>query len=377
MKRNKTSVKVLTFFVYPENVEKHFCKKKDVLRAFSVLIVLIFFASPTFIFAQNKMPKFFLAHDPAAQSVSVSIDNKPFTTYLYPDSLTKSVLYPLRTPAGTIFTRGYPLAPRPQEYTDHPHHLGHWFNYGSVNEIDFWNNSSAIPASNKMKYGSVKHQRINKIVSSDTLGELSVDLLWITNNNDTLLKENSTFIFGALDSNTWYFDRTVTLTALNQDVRLYDNKEGMFAIRVAHELELPVQRPDFAIDKDGNVTKEPVLNNATTTGKYRNSNGIEGDETWGKRANWLKLTGKIGQEEIAVAILDQEQNVGSPTYWHARGYGLFAANNLGEKIFTNGAKERKYILNKQASVRFKYRLIVNSKTGLTDIFLHQQFAKFK
>jgi hypothetical protein len=344
---------------------------------FYVFISLIVFIPKALVFAQNKTPRFFLAHHPIDQSVSISIDNKPFTSYLYPDSLPKSVLYPLRTPLGTIFTRGYPLAPRPQEYIDHPHHLGHWFNYGSVNEIDFWNNSSAIPMAERKKYGAVKHQRINKIVSSDTQGELSVDLLWITNNDDTLLRENSIFVFGAIDSNTWYFDRIITLTALSQDVRLYDNKEGMFAVRLAHELEHPVQRPDFAIDNNGNITKEPVLNNATATGRYRNSNGIEGDETWGKRANWLKLTGKIGQENITLAILDNEKNIGSPTYWHARGYGLFAANNLGEKIFTNGAKERKYILTKDTSVTFKYRFIVNSKTGLTDTFLHQQFANFK
>ena len=328
-------------------------------------------------FGQNTKPRFFLEHDEKNKSVNISIDNRPFTAYLYPDSLPKTVLYPLRTPQGSIFTRGYPIAPRPFEYTDHPHHIGHWFNYGSVNEIDFWNNSSAIPQSEKMKYGYIKHQKITKIENGEKQGTLSVELLWITNGGDTLLKEETTFIFSAIDKNTWYFDRISILTALNQDVRLFDNKEGMFAIRLAHELEHPIQRPEFAIDKNGKPTKEPVLYNETATGKYHNSNGIEGDDAWGKQANWLKLTGKIGKETVTIAMIDNEENEGYPAYWHARGYGLFAANNLGEKIFTNGAKEFKYMLPKQQAVKFKYRLIVNTNTGLSDAFLHKQFESFK
>ncbi len=347
------------------------------LFATIIPLFILFFAVQAFTFAQNKKPRFLLKHDEVGNSISISIDNKPFTAYLYADSLPKTVLYPLRTPQGTIFTRGYPIAPRPLEYADHPHHIGHWFNYGSVNEIDFWNNSSAIPTNEKMKYGAIKHQKITKMESGNTQAELGVELLWITNGGDTLLKEETTFIFGAIDKNTWFFDRISTLTALNQDVRLFDNKEGMFAIRVAHELEQPIQRPEFAIDKSGKLTKEPVLYNETATGKYHNSNGIDGDEAWGKQANWVKLTGKIGKENISIAILDNKNNVGSPAYWHARGYGLFGANNLGAKVFSEGKKELKYALPKGQTVVFKYRLIVNANTGLTDTFLNKQFEIFK
>ena len=48
----------------------------------------------------------------AAKRVDIVIDGKPFTSYIYPPSLKKPVLYPLRTAAGTLVTRGYPLEPR-------------------------------------------------------------------------------------------------------------------------------------------------------------------------------------------------------------------------------------------------------------------------
>jgi hypothetical protein len=53
--------------------------------------------------------------------------------------------------------------------------------------------------------------------------------------------------------------------------------------------------------------------------------------------------------------------VGYPTYWHARGYGLFAANPLGQEVFSKGKEILNFKLNKGESVIFKHRIIVASK----------------
>ena len=55
-----------------------------------------------------------------------------------------------------------------------------------------------------------------------------------------------------------------------------------------------------------------------------------------QEAGWCKVYGKMGNDSISIAIIDHPENPNYPTFWHARGYGLFAANPLGEKIFTNG-----------------------------------------
>ena len=49
------------------------------------------------------------------------IDGKPFTSYIYPTTLKKPSLFPLRTAKGTLVTRGYPLETRPNERVDYPH----------------------------------------------------------------------------------------------------------------------------------------------------------------------------------------------------------------------------------------------------------------
>src|SRR5690606_28605643 len=85
----------------------------------------------------NKDKRFKVTENKAQKRVDITIDGKPFTSYIYPDELMKPVLYPIRTSTGTLITRGWPMEPRPGERVDHPHHVGLWFNYGDVNNLDF------------------------------------------------------------------------------------------------------------------------------------------------------------------------------------------------------------------------------------------------
>src|SRR2546430_15883259 len=86
------------------------------------------------------------------------------------------------------------------------------------------------------------------------------------------------------------------------------------------------------------------LHDALPICHYHSSEGLEGDSVWGTRGRWTMLTGVVQGEPVTLAILDHPQNVGFPTYWHARGYGLFAANPLGEKVFSNGKTELNFTL---------------------------------
>ena len=114
---------------------------------------------------------------------------------------------------------------------------------------------------------------------------------------------------------------------------------------MARQLEIPSDKPVTLSDAHGKKTDVPVLDNAGVSGNYLSSEGIEGMDVWGKRAKWVSLFGVIGNEEVSVVIMDNPTNVGYPTYWHARGYGLFAANPLGQKIFSNGKEKLKIYFN--------------------------------
>lgn len=89
--------------------------------------------------------------------------------------------------------------------------------------------------------------------------------------------------------------------------------------------------------------------------------GKRGEAAWGTRGRWCNLFGKVGDEPVTISILDHPLNPGFPTYWHARGYGLFAANPLGQKIFSNGKEELNLTLAPGQCVTFRYRILISSE----------------
>ncbi len=317
-----------------------------------------------------------LVHSENEKKVEVMVNGELFTAYHYPETMEKPVLYPLKTAKGTVLTRGFPLESRPGERVDHPHHVGLWFNYGDVNGLDFWNNSSAIAAEKKSSYGSIIHKEINKIQSGDDQAELEVTMEWVNDQGEALLSENTTFIFRA-EGDKRMIDRISKLTALDKDVSMKDNKEGMLGIRVARELEHPSDKPEIFTDASGKATDVPSMNNEGVTGMYRTSEGIEGHDAWGTRGKWMNLSGEIKGEKVSLAVLDHPDNVGYPTYWHARGYGLYAANPLGQKDLSGGKEELNFSLSAGESVTFKHRIIIYSGTEVSDDVLNKDFDAFK
>jgi hypothetical protein len=298
--------------------------------------------------------------DEGQRRVEIAIDGKPFTAYIWPERLAKPVLYPLRTAKGTVVTRGYPLEPRPGERIDHPHHAGMWFNYGNVNGFDFWNNSEAIKAEDAPKMGNIRHRAITLAKSGPDQGELEIDADWITCKEQVILKEHSRFVFrGGPEVRS--IDRITTLQALGEKVVFNDDKEGVLGMRVTRNLEAPSDKPEVFTDANGNATKVAKLDNTSVNGSYLTSEGKKGDAAWGTRGRWCNLSGQVGSEPVTITIFDHPGNPGFPTYWHARGYGLFAANPLGQKIFSNGKQELNFTIPPRQSVTFRYRILISSE----------------
>jgi methane monooxygenase PmoA-like len=292
----------------------------------------------------------------SAKRVDVEIGGKPFTSYIWPEQVKKPVLDPIRSAGGTLVTRGWPLAPRPGERIDHPHHVGLWFNYESVNGLDFWNNSDAIKADERSKMGTILHRRIAAAKGGDR-GELTTETDWVTPAGTTLLHERMQFVFSG-DASTRTIDRIATLTAAGTRVVFADAKDGMLGMRVARQLEQPSNEPLVFTDIAGRATEVPAMDNKGVTGEYTSSEGKKGDAVWGTRARWTLLAGSIGTQPITIAMVDHPENPGFPTYWHARGYGLFAANPLGQKVFSEGRETMNFALEPGASATFRYRIVV-------------------
>jgi hypothetical protein len=309
------------------------------------------------------------------KKVDVMIDGKLFTSYCWFDNVYKPILYPVLTSAGTVITRGFPLKPREGERNDHIHQVGIWLNYGNVDGFDFWGNGSTGKRS--PNGGEVKHLKVEKLSGGKGEGVMITSESWIDPSGKELLAEKTEYHFIAKGS-TRIIDRITTLTATGKTVTMKDTKEGMFGIRVARQLELPSKDNITLTDSKGHPTTVKAMSNVGVTGKYLSSESVADDAVWGTRAKWMNLYGSIGDEKISVVICDHPKNQSYPTYWHARGYGLFAANPLGVKDFTVGKEELNFSIQPGKSTTFRYRVIVNSGAFLTDAEINasaDDFAK--
>jgi hypothetical protein len=339
-------------------------RKSGLSALFSAIFLSMVLTSTQGIKVQSdKRQKVEIIIRESEQKVDVMIGGKLVTSYCWPENVYKPVLWPIRTLTGTEISRGFPLKPREGERNDHIHQVGSWLNYGNVNGFDFWGNGSTGKKSENG--GVIRHLGIEQAKGGDGEGVLSVKGAWQDPSGKEMLEEKTEFHFIA-DGQYYCIDRITTLTAGNQDISMKDTKEGMFAIRVARQLELPSQEDVPLLDAGGKPGIEKAMENKGVTGNYRSSEGITGEAVWGTRAKWMDLFGIIGNEKVSVVICDHPKNPSYPTYWHARGYGLFSANPLGGNDFTKGKEIVNFSITAGQSVTFRYRIIITSGFHIND-----------
>jgi Methane oxygenase PmoA len=81
---------------------------------------------------------------------------------------------------------------------------------------------------------------------------------------------------------------------------------------------------------------------------------------WDKRADWVDYYGNVAGEVAGIGIFDHPENFGHPTYWHARGYGLFAANPFGLREFTHDRRQNGgYTIPAGGSLSLRYRVLIH------------------
>jgi hypothetical protein len=288
--------------------------------------------------------------------IDVMIGEKLFTSYIFGDNLTKSSLVPVCTPSGIEVTRRHPLVELEGGTVDHLHHVGIFFTVDGVNGAKFWNNKKKEW---DKKSPQIKHIKFTDMTSGDK-GKLSVESHWIDKEGTFVLKEERTMIFMPTDNpNEYAIDFSMDLTAMIDKVVFEDTEEGVFAIRLPDCLREP---DDGGVQPGKPLPKESIKG----TGRYFSSNGDEtADEVWGKRARWMALQGVRNDKVVGVAILNHPESINYPTYWHARDYGLFSANPLGQGDFQRQDDFKKnapiYLnltLKKDEKVHFRFLVIV-------------------
>jgi hypothetical protein len=241
--------------------------------------------------------------------VVVTVDGEPFTEYRFQqEGLRRPVLFPLHGPHGLTLTRSWPVGPKaPGDPDDHPHHESFWFAHGDVNGHDFW----APRHGERIEQTSLDHVADGRIEGS---------CRWLAPNGSVVCTDRRVLTFAA-EGDDRIIDHAITITASHGLLVFGDTKEGTMALRVRPELNV-------AQAKGG----------PPATGHYLNDSGDRDAAAWGKPAAWVDLSGRLEGKPVGIACFDHPANLRHPTCWHARDYGLFAANPFGLHDFTAAAK---------------------------------------
>ena len=278
--------------------------------------------------------------------VRVEIGGKLFTELRHGDS--PHVYYwPLIGPDGVKVTRAWPMEKVAGEEQDHPHHRSMWFSHGQVNGVDFWGEDASYKGAPKHPVGKIVLDKVIAAKGGGDSGVVTTSQKWVAPDGSVPVTSLQTLRVHDRPESERMFDFETTLTAGGKDVTFGDTKEGTFAVRIAESMRL----------------KQPK---APGAGHIVNSEGLRDDKVWGTKAKWVDMSGPIGGKTYGIAIFDHPSNLRHPTRWHARDYGLFAANPFCEvemdKSQPKGAGD--YVLKAGQSITFKYRVLIH--TGEAD-----------
>jgi hypothetical protein len=260
--------------------------------------------------------------------IAVTVGDKPFTVYHFGDNegrpFVRPYFYPVAAADGVEVTSDQVVSGG-----DHPHHRSLWVSHGDVSGADHW--SFAQKPEPKQR-----HVKFSKLDADSFVQELE----WETKGGEgVLLRETRTVRFFAFDDGQRGIDFTLALTPTGAHRVIFgDTKEaGLCAVRVKKS-----------------ISDKPTLTN---------SRGQSGEkQVWGKPAEWCDLSGQIDGKPYGVAVIDHPKNPRHPSTWHAREYGLLAANIFGLHDFDKNVKKGTgdFAIEPGKTATFRYRVVIHT-----------------
>lgn len=272
--------------------------------------------------------------------VRVHADGDLFTVY-HSQSAARPFFYPVLGPSGQYLTRRWPLESAEGEEHDHEHHRGLWYTHGDMNGHDFWSEGA----------GPKVAQTTISVLDG---GVLVTENDWLTADGETICTDRRRHRFSAGDGYR-QIDVSVTLFASAGRLVIGDTKEGSMAIRLPATLRV-----------EGDVA----------AGRLFTSEGKQGGDAWGTRASWCASVGPVDGRTVGIIIMDHPSNPRHPSWWHARTYGLLAANAVGQHYF-EGKPEGAGDLAVESGnrVTFVYRILFH-ETDTSQAQINRQYRAF-
>jgi hypothetical protein len=240
------------------------------------------------------------------------------TRYVIDEKVAKPYFWPLNVAESPV-TRGWPMDEGKGEAKDHPHQKSAWFCHGDVipqgvkfakhirgvEGLDFW---SEAKGHGKIVCTSAKV----KGTTLETANE------WRTAEGDPILAEARTVALSAFGPVNYLLAIAIDLDAKYCGVVFADTKEGSMGVRV---------RESIRVDKG----KGRLVNAAGKVGEGKGANADK-KGCWGLVSDWCDYSGPVDDKGTVagIAVFADPKNK-FDSAWHARNYGLLAANPFGRE----------------------------------------------
>lgn len=288
---------------------------------------------------------------PGQDRIQVVIGGKPFTTYYFLKDVAKPYLMPLQTPSGVVVSRPFPVA-NDISMADRklpgfePHQRPLYFDHGDIDGVDFWSEAAFSSAYGRRRraqtnpplarraHGHMTLVKLEEVQGGPEAGTIRARFNLEDPNNRVLGQETQTYTFHG-DDRTRSVDCEYIIYAGANAIVFGDTKEGTFAVRLNAELSTP---HDHMLNSHGAVG-EPAI--------------------WGKPADWVDYSGTVSGKTVGVVAFDHPSSFRHPTTWHARAYGLLAANPFAAREFTKDPnKDGSWTVPERKAITFRYRVVI-------------------
>lgn len=233
--------------------------------------------------------------------------------------LAKPFFFPMLAPGKVPVTRDWPMIRGAAgETVDHFHQKSGWFCHGDlipdgvelkvkaadkhVKGVDFWAETANHGRIVTVDVGEPKQVSPNHAM-------IATRNRWQAADETPILDEIRVIHFVTLPDG-YLFAIDTELTPAAGPITFGDTKEGAMGIRVRDEIRAGAN---------------------TGNGTLTNADGKTGEkEIWGYPSAWVDNSGTVDGKAGGIAVFDHPKNP-YPASWHARGYGLVAANPFGRE----------------------------------------------
>ena len=295
--------------------------------------------------------------------IAVLIDGRLFTTYYLAAETAKPYLMPLQTASGVVVSRSFPagndvLGTNPRNPSFEPHQRPLYFAHGNLDGLDYWGEQAFdrfYDDHAHQAYGHARLKAVDEQAESADRATVQARYQLLDPNEREIAEETQSYTFSG-DERTRIIDCEFVLHATAGPLVAGDTKGGTFGIRLNAELSAP---------------HDHMLN----------SLGSRGEKAiWGKPAEWVNYSGLVSGKPVGIAVFDSPSSFRHPTPWHARAYGLLAANPFAQREFSKDPKQDgSWTIPEGQSLAFRYRVVIYdgelSAGQLADMY--RQYASVK